>query len=332
MNLAKYKNKINKLRAKIDGKLPQRLARRIKLKQGYRKGLSLLPYPPEYIQIDVTGYCNLKCRMCPQGIKGGVTEKGVMDFDLYKKVIDSGVDAGVLSAFLVLTGEPLMHKKIIDMIAYAKSKGLKTQLGTNCTLLTPAMSEALIKSGLDEILLSFDTVKKELYEDYRRGAVFEDVLKNIIAFLEMRKKLKSRTPFPIMHNLQKFNPENKEPQIEEDFQKKFGCYDIWIIPKYFSNWSGIMDTEKSLYRESGINSSSKYQLCPTIYQRIVISWDGKVVSCCNDFRRQQIMGDVTKQSIKEIWNSEPFQNLRRKLSNKQFQSLPLCRSCGAMWK
>ena len=332
MNTYHCKNIINKLRTKVDRTLFPRLIRRLKLKSSYKNRLTKLPYPPEYLQIDIIGYCNLKCRMCPQGIKGGVLEKGVMDFSLYKKVIDSGKQAGVFSVLLVLTGEPLMHKNLIEMIRYAKSKGLKTNLSTNCTLLNPSISEALIKSGLDEILLSFDTVKKDLYEDYRRGAKFNEVLKNILSFLEMRKKMKSHTPFPVMHNLQKFNPQKPIPAIEKDFREIFGKYNIWIMPKYFSNWSGTMDNEKELYWESGISSDSQYQICPTIYQRIVVSWDGKVLSCCNDFKRQQIMGDLQHQSILEVWNGELFTNLREKLANKLYEDFPLCRTCGAVWK
>lgn len=93
-----------------------------------------------------------------------------------------------------------------------------------------------------------------------------------------------------------------------------------------------MKTEKELYRESEIGTHSQYQLCRTIFQRIVVSWDGKVLSCCNDFLRQQIMGDALEQSITEIWNGPAFVNLRQKLANKEYNKLPLCKNCGVLWK
>ena len=96
--------------------------------------------------------------------------------------------------------------------------------------------------------------------------------------------------------------------------------------------SGIMEEEAELYRESGINSNSEYQLCPTVYQRIVVSWDGKVVSCCNDFQREQIMGDVNITPIAEIWNGPSFVDLREKLRDQEYQKMPLCKSCGTLWK
>ena len=332
MGICNFKNKINKLRAKVDKKLFPRLVRRLWLNQSYGKGLTMLSYPPEYLQIDVTSYCNLRCKMCPQGIPGYIHERGAMDMALYKKVINSAADAHIFSVFLVLTGEPLLHKDIVEMIQYAGKKGLRTSISTNCVMLTPLMSEALIKSGLDEIILSFDTVNKELYEDYRRGAKYEQILNNILVFLEMRGKLKSQKPFPIMCNLQRFNPNKPSPEVEKDFNEVFGRYNAWIIPKYFSNWSGIMQEEKEFYCESGIGPHRQYQLCPTVYQRIVVSWDGKVVSCCNDFNRQQIMGDMRNQSIAEIWNGKEFVNLRRKLADKTLEALPLCRTCGVLWK
>lgn len=330
--MLRFKSNINKLRNKLDRTLLPRLIRRMKLIHAYKKGLVKLSYPPEYLQIDVTGYCNLRCKMCPQGIKKIIPQKGTMAFSLYKRIIDSGVAVGVFNVILTLTGEPLLHKQLVEMIRYAKDKRFRVMLSTNCTLLTPSISEALIKSGLDEIILSFDTANKDLYEDYRRGARFDEVLNNILTFLEIRKRMKSYTPFPVMQNLQKFNPEKANPQIERDFWKLFGKYDIWIIPKYFSNWSGIMTQEKELYDESGISLHSQYKLCLTVYQRIVVSWDGKVLSCCNDFQRRQIMGDMTYQSIVEVWNGPALVDLRKKIACRQYKELPLCRTCGVLWK
>lgn len=328
-----YQNLIKKFYRKIDRFLFIRIYRRLLLKFCYIGKIAKLPYPPEYLQIDITGFCNLKCKMCPQSEKNIMKEKGIMDFALYQKIIDSGREAGVFSILLVLTGEPLLHNRLLDMIIYAKSKKLKVQISTNCTLLTPEKSKEIIESGLDEIILSFDTVNRARYEDYRSGANFDMVLSNIINFLELRRKMGTRRPFVIMANLQPYKPDKPNAKIEEDFLKTFGKYDVWIMPKYFSNWSGIMENQKEIsYSESSINNGSVYKICETIYHRLVVSWDAKVLSCCNDFIRAQVVGDLTQQSIAEVWNGYDFVNLRRKLIEGKYNELPLCKNCGVLWK
>ena len=223
-----FNNFKNKYFKKIDKYLPLRLAQRTLATICYKANLAKLPYPPEYLQIDITGFCNLQCRMCPQGIGGKIKEKGIMDLPLYKHIIDSGKKAGIFSVLLVLTGEPLLNNNFFNMVRYAKIKGMKVQTSTNCTLLTPEKSKQIIESGIDEIILSFDTVKKNLYENYRKGADFDSVFSNIIGFLELRKKLKRNSPFVVMVNLQPCIFRASKPRIEEDFMKAFSKYSVWI--------------------------------------------------------------------------------------------------------
>lgn len=328
-----YRNLVNKFHRKVDKFLLRRIIRRLILKFCFSLGVSKLPYAPEYLQIDITGFCNLDCPMCPQSVRGQIKEKGTMDFSLYKKIVDSAEEFGIFTVLLVLTGEPFLHRNIFDMISYAKAKGLKASTSTNCTLLTPSISKRIIESGLDEIILSFDTVKRELYEEYRRGARFDTVFSNVINFLELRNKMKRKKPFVVMVNLQAYDSDKPRPKIESDFFKIFSKYDVWIMPKYFSNWSGIMKNDRDLsYSERGIGRESVYSLCETIYHRLVVSWDAKVLSCCNDFTRSQIVGDLSKQSVKEVWNSQDFINLRRKLSKREYQEFPLCKNCGVLRK
>lgn len=329
MNMRNLKNKYYK---KIDKYLLRRIGRRILSNFCYKANIVKLPYPPEYLQIDITGFCNLRCKMCPQSVNDLIKEKGVMSMPLYEKIIDSGKRAGVFSVLLVLTGEPLLNNNFFNMIKYAKTKGMKVQTSINCTLLTPEKSKEIIESRLDEIILSFDTVKKDLYEEYRNGANFDLTIANIIKFLELKKEMKKRNPFVVMVNLQQCGSEGSKPKIEEDFLQAFGKYDVWIMPKYFSNWSGIMKNEKEiLYAEGKKAGSRKYKICETVYRRLVVSWDAKALSCCNDFVRRQAVGDLTKQSIMEVWNGGPLMRLRKRLIEKRLDEFPLCKNCGVLW-
>lgn len=168
--MVKVLNYLKRCQKKIDYNLSVRLIRRFCSKYNFYTKKSVVNCIPEYLQIDPTNYCNLKCLMCPQSV--GMRQKGFMDIDLAKKIIDDGAKLGIITLIIGIHGEPLLHKKICSIIKYAKKRRFYVTLSTNFTLATPKLSKELIESGLDEIILSLDSVKPELYEFYRRGANF----------------------------------------------------------------------------------------------------------------------------------------------------------------
>jgi MoaA/NifB/PqqE/SkfB family radical SAM enzyme len=130
------------------------------------------------------------CLQSDEKISEVTKGKTLMDFDLYKKIIDE--PAGhVYDINLAYRGESIFHKGLPDMIRYASEKGIKTRLHTNATLLNEKWSRTLIDSGLDLLSFSFDVFQKEPYQKIRIGSNFEKTLGNILQFLRI-KKLKIR--------------------------------------------------------------------------------------------------------------------------------------------
>src|SRR3989304_7421345 len=85
----------------------------------YKLGSKRLLYGPLRLWGEPTSYCNLKCPMCTS--KDIPEDKiGYMDWDLYKKIIDEAKDF-VHDINLFIGGEPLFHKRLPDMISYAKA-------------------------------------------------------------------------------------------------------------------------------------------------------------------------------------------------------------------
>ena len=86
-----------------------------------------------------------------------------MDFNFYKKIIDTAVKFDVPSIKLNWRGEPLLNPKLEEFISYAKKNGiLEVSINTNATTLTEKRAERLIDAGLDQIIYSFDGGTKKL--------------------------------------------------------------------------------------------------------------------------------------------------------------------------
>jgi len=79
------------------------------------------------------------------------------------------------------------------------------------------------------------------------------------------------------------------------------------------------------------DNGKKYYPCLVFWSAMSIAWDGRVVGCSADLNGRVILGDVCKQSIMEIWNSEPMRRHRRLLRQKRYPELDLCADCHTLW-
>lgn len=82
----------------------------------------IFPERPERIQIEITNRCNYSCGMCPRETFN-LPEKDI-PFDLFKHIIDR-IDSRY-NVTLTGWGEPLLHPQLMEMIAYTKTKGIKS--------------------------------------------------------------------------------------------------------------------------------------------------------------------------------------------------------------
>ncbi|MBI3892151.1 MAG: radical SAM protein, partial [Candidatus Wallbacteria bacterium] len=152
--------------------------------------------PPTHLWIEPTNACNLKCIHCPTGT-GLTRARGSIDFELVERLIAEAAAFRPL-VYFHLGGESLLHPQLPEMIALAGRAGLSTAMFTNGTLLDRARGGALLDAGLDWIGFSFDGLDSATFERVRRGANFERVLGNILAFLRQRRERGVARPYAYM--------------------------------------------------------------------------------------------------------------------------------------
>jgi radical SAM protein with 4Fe4S-binding SPASM domain len=250
--------------------------------------------------------------MCPRHKQ--TRDKGFMSFQLFKKIVDEAKSWASLID-LDFYGEILLHPEFDRLIKYAKSKGLKTAVSTNVTLLNSENSKKLIDSGLDLITLSLDSINKESFEAIRKGANFENCINNIKTFLSLNKG----RIFTVVQMI--YMKDNQGGAWEYlSYWSKYKQVNVRIKP-YFD-----FDLAKTRLR---VDSPEIVSQRPCFYpwECFVITWDGKVVPCCNDYDKRVVLGDVNKNSIREIWNNRKMKTLRKTHIEMKKQAIPLCRTC-----
>lgn len=277
---------------------------------------------PIHLDIETSAICNLMCPMCFCTIERQKGDKaaykgGLIPFERYKKIIDEASDIGVCSVKLNWRGEPLMNPDIVKMVRYAKEKGiLEIMINTNAVFLSDKMSRELIKAGLDKIIFSVDSVHKERYEKIRIGANFEDTISNIKNFVQINNQLEHRVSTRVQRVL--MNETDDEQQEFEEYFKDI--IDVIAYEDY------IPYGDKELGKRKSFDEYPNFR-CPQIWQRLLITWEGKCFMCCCSSDEQFQIGDLTSDSIEEIWHSKKLEAVREfhKLGN--WHKFEKCRNC-----
>ena len=295
---------------------PQLLRRRLRQKANmpvkwasYELGLEHAPTFPDRVYVESTNVCNLDCIMCPTGLHIDTRPKGYMEWELYTAIVDEiapFAEAVVLHSW----GEPLLHPRIIEMIEYAKARGLWVELSTNATRLDEAMARRVLSSGLDRIYLSMDGLTKETYERVRVKGNFETVLGNIERFLNLKHELGS----DIEADVQIVRLSETDAEVEEFVERwRHSRADVVNI-KELDTWGGQIDEVSALSVEDGDGAADAGEVrapCPNLWYHCHIHWDGVVVSCSRDYDAVTPLGNVRNGGVLKTWHGARMRQMRQ---------------------
>jgi len=291
---------------------------------------TLSPKLPNAVIIDPINICNLDCPLCASKTQN--YEKGKMSLDTFKVILDKIPSLKVVILFN--WGEPLLHHEIFNIIKESVKRNVYTITHTNFSLKQkPEFFERLVESGLHQLVISADGASQKTYEKYRVKGNFDWVINNIRYTVDAKKKLRNRDPKIVWKFIvNKFN----EHEIDyakslagslgvEIFFDKMGLSDD--IPDI--NFPGTLNERKEEwlprnpeyildYYKNGRYTPLNDKPCNQLFNSMVVNPDGKVTPCCWVTSKENVWGDLTKQSLEEIWNNENYKYSRSLFNNSEY--------------
>lgn len=292
-----------------------------RLYRHYRRRDIVVPALPLRLWVEMSARCNLSCVMCPNK-DFAPEEKGDMSWDVFRRTIDEAAGFAFDIA-LHHRGESLLHPQAAEFINYACRSGRTVKLHTNATLLTPELAEVMIAAGLQRLSISFDGFVAEEYEKVRRGADFNGVRENIRRLLALRNERNKRFPRVALEVIA-LSQGQLEREKQHRFLEWFGVHapDELVVKKPH-NWAGFLHTPVNRRR---------YAPCTFLWNAMLVLWNGDVAPCAQDFFATYIIGNVQEKSLREIWNDEPQQRLRRGLKERRPEDFAACTECDRLWR
>ncbi|MHC4944356.1 MAG: radical SAM/SPASM domain-containing protein [Planctomycetota bacterium] len=265
--------------------------------------------PTMQLFLELTNRCNGSCQTCLHRTMQRC--QGIMDFDLFKKIVDESVETLYLEmVHLYGVGEVFMIPNAFDYFDYAarqySARGIRTALITNGERITD------IPGHVSEIDISFNAGRKETYERIT-GMSFDRTKQNIWR-LDREGQLDSRC------NIHMLVFEDNQDEVE-DFKRLFAytCANLVLAYKYDNQCGEIEDKTVAGFQQD--------RKIPCHYVRKVmnIAWNGDVILCPHDFEGRVNYGNAGEMTLEEIWQSPCHAEMLKAHAACRFEGL--CEKC-----
>jgi len=272
---------------------------------------------PNYLLIEPASACNLRCTMCfqiDQSFSNNKNFMGMMDVELFKNIIDQAQKGGTKAITLASRGEPTLHPKLGEMLEYCSGKFFELKLNTHANNLTEKLIHQILKSDMTDLVFSVDAYTKDVYESIRVNGIFENVLKNIQKFKEIREKFYPNSKCATRISGVKVNSDLDSQKFKEFWEK---YVDHVVLVEMEIRW----DTYNNPIEIGGTGP------CEYLWERMYIWYDGICNPCDADYKSELAVGSVKNNTISEIWNGEKYNQIRNAHKNGKRKSCFPCDRC-----
>ncbi len=281
---------------------------------------------PFSLHIYPSFYCNFKCGYCLHSLGQAKLDKmsfkkQYMDFGIYKKAVDDAAAQGWRMKAIIFAGhgEPMLHPDIVEMVAYAKKKGVtdRTEIVTNGSLLTHELSDALINAGLDRLRVSLQGVSADEYREMSGVSIgFENFVEQLRYFYTHKKHTEVYIKI--------IDVALKQPGDKERFEAIFKPVADTTAVEYAIPFVREINlgTLSGKTKQGGLQRA---KICSMPFYMLVVYPNGDVLPCCST-ESPVVLGNVEHQSLSYIWGS----GLRSEFLLEQLDGvggIPVCFRC-----
>lgn len=150
------------------------------------------PYPElDYIQLEVSTYCNASCAYCPRTVAGTAWTNLHMTPATLKPLLRHL--SSIPYIHLQGWGEPLLNPHFFDLVKLVKAHGCRCGTTTNGILLNGKTAERLVASGIDLVAVSL-TGAGASHDSFRQGAPLSVVLDGIKTLSDAKNHARNNPP------------------------------------------------------------------------------------------------------------------------------------------
>ena len=265
------------------------------------------------VYVEITNICNMNCSFC----HGHSRSARRMTLAEFSQVLDQ-LQGKTQYVYYHLMGEPLTHPQLPDFLALAKTRGFRSVITTNGTLLE-SRGQAVLDAGLHKMFVSVHSFEGQDLQQCH------EYLENVVHGVTMAEKAGTIISLRLWNQ---GHDDGRNPEIIRFLQEKLpgdwaeNTRGYRIRDKVFLEWG-----DRFAWPDQEAPDGGDQVFCYGLKDHFGILCDGTVVPCCLDSDGVINLGNVFHQPLEEILNSH-----RATAMVKGFQcrkaTEELCRRCG----
>lgn len=278
------------------------------------------------VYIEITNVCNLSCNFCPKTKR----KYKFMEKEEFNHIIKE-VKPFTDHIYFHLMGEPLLNENIEYFLMESERNDLKVNLTTNGTLLNKNVDKLVNAKALRQINISLHS-----FEANEKTVELKEYINNVTNFIK-----KARENSDIICAIRLWNIDSKElkganglnsdilKMLEENLELDFSLGEklqesnkVKLKDKVYMNMA-----EKFEWPDIEIASIGEEVFCHGLRNQMGVLVDGTVVPCCLDSEGNINLGNVFKDSLKDILDGERATNIYEGFSRRRAVE-ELCKKCG----
>ena len=286
---------------------------------------------PQYLEVETTTACNLKCRICEHTYWD---EPNVhMTLEQFKYIVEQFPDLKWIG--MTGIGEAWCNPEFGDMLRYIKGRGVYVELYDSFYYTDDDKARLQVELGIEKVFVSLDGATPETYNSIRVGSDFNKVLDNVKRLDKWKRRLNSYFPelcfhFIVtqdnIHELVTYLEMIKDSGIDchmvqytrmlHDFPEVKDLF-VEVTPEQIEE---VTKRGQELGIMVGWNATVPKKK-PPIKQ--CLAWwmpfifvDGTVINCCamneqndREWQRETSLGNIFETSFREIWKGRNYKHM-----------------------
>lgn len=277
------------------------------------------------VQLEVTNACNHKCIFCPN--KHHARPAKMMDYNFARRVINecSELLGKNKKICFHMNGEPLLYRRLPELISWSKDKGYEyIFLTTNGSLATPQLLTDIFEAGLDSIKFSINAGTKDTYNKIHGANDFEKAM----SALKFAAQWKTKNPnFKVFVSCVGVKDNYDELEILKEQVSSLVDEVVFYYPCTYAGQESVENLYCDLSDLDIKTFSIRHSVpCSVLWNSINVTAEGYLSICCSEADNRLVIENLNNMSVKEAWLGERMTELRRKHMEKNIDDTP-CASC-----
>jgi SAM-dependent methyltransferase/pyruvate-formate lyase-activating enzyme len=274
-----------------------------------------------FVSLETTSTCNQKCRFCPVSLTPRAPQ--VMTQALFEHIADQLTEhrSTLQAVFLHGYNEPTTDPGLVQRIRALKERHLPVAFNSNGSRLSAQLIEDIAElGGIEFLSINLSTLDPERYRSERGTGHLEQVLANLDAIGD--RPIAGIMEVAVLGHGDQDHQRQVDRIRERLAATRFAVKAFRIDDRAGALAQGLRP-RRVHRRLRGCDLLGSRPL-----QHLHVTAAGTCVLCCQDYHEQHVVGDLNRQTVREVLEGPELSRLRRQIYGRE--PAPddlLCRRC-----